>query len=73
MDEDEEISYQEIGEKVKIEVRDLDIIRMKQDLEDDKEKLIELISYSHMITNKRDAKLQQLKDTIENKINNPIN
>lgn len=73
IDEDEEISYQEIGDKVKIEVRDLDIIRMKQDLKDDKEKLLELISYSHMITNRRDAKLQQLKNIIENKINNPIN
>lgn len=73
VDEDDEISYQEIGEKVKIEVRDLDLIRMKQDLEDDKEKLLELTSYSHMITNKRDAKLKQLKDTIEYKINNPIN
>ncbi|MDD2518864.1 MAG: helicase-related protein, partial [Bacilli bacterium] len=72
-DEDEEITYQEVGEKIKIEVRDLDIIRMKQDLEDDKEKLCELLEYSHSINSERDAKLKQLKDIIENKINKPIN
>lgn len=73
VDEDDDFVGTEIGSKVKVEVKDLDLIRMKQDLEDDKSKLEELLEYSHNISFDRDAKLHQLKDLIQNKINNPIN
>ena len=72
-DEDEDITYSEIGEKVKINIADLDILKMMQDISDDKERLLELISSSKKITSNRDAKLSQLKQLITNKIENPTN
>ena len=63
----------EIGGKIKVKVKDLDSIRLKQDLNEDKEILEYLLRYSERIDVSRDAKLQALKDQISNKINNPIN
>lgn len=72
-DEDEEISYSEIGTKIKVELRDLDIYRMRQDLESDKEKLNYLLECSSKITVDRDLKLIKLKEIISDKQNNQIN
>lgn len=63
----------EIGGKIKVKVKDLDSIRLKQDLNEDKEILEYLLRYSERIDVSRDAKLQALKDQISNKINHPIN
>ena len=62
-----------IGNKVKILIQDIDLIKWKQDLRDDKRKLEELLIEAHKVVIHRDAKLNTLKNLIENKINNPIN
>src|SRR5574344_625961 len=61
------------GKNVKVLFKDLDLIRWKQDLELDKEKLEWLLSEAQKITVERDAKLQDLKSVILDKINTPIN
>ena len=63
----------EIGGKIKVKVKDLDSIRLRQDLNEDKDILEYLLQYSERIDVSRDAKLQALKDQISNKINHPIN
>lgn len=62
-----------IGNKVKILIQDMDLIKWKQDLEDDKRKLEELLIEAHKVVIHRDAKLNTLKNLIEDKINKPIN
>lgn len=63
----------EIGGKIKVKVKDLDSIRLRQDLNEDKDILEYLLQYSERIDVSRDAKLQALKDQISNKIKHPIN
>ena len=62
-----------IGNKVKVLIQDLDLIRWKQDLEEDKLRLSKLSEETKTINEDRDAKLIQLKELIHNKINQPLN
>jgi len=62
-----------VGRKVKVLLQDLDLIRWKQDLTEDKNRLQSLLSAALGIDSKRDAKLQALRENIQNKIENPIN
>lgn len=62
-----------IGNKVKVLIQDMDLIKWKQDLEDDKKKLEELIFEAAKVVKNRDAKLNSLKEIIINKIKNPLN
>ncbi len=62
-----------IGKKVKALIKDMDEVRWKQDLEDDHDKLTELLSEARDIEAKRDAKLHRLRAMIEGKCQNPIN
>ncbi|OPJ62561.1 helicase-related protein [Clostridium oryzae] len=62
-----------IGNKVKVLIQDMDLVRWKQDLEDDKNKLEEILIDAAKIVKNRDAKLNKLKDIIKEKIKNPIN
>jgi hypothetical protein len=71
--DDEELQDLFIGNKIKVLIQDLDHIKIKQRLNDDKEKLLHLLEESLKIDPKRDAKLQRLKDIIKDKIKNPIN
>ena len=61
------------GKKRKILLQDMDLVKWKQDLELDKEKLTHLLKESKNITSYRDGKLKDLKDKITLKIHNPIN
>ena len=63
----------EIGGKIKVHIDDLDKLRLNQDLEEDKEILLKLLYNAQDIGPERDAKLQDLKNEIFQKINNPIN
>lgn len=71
----EENDYDEMlfGNKVKVLFQDMDLIKWKQDLEDDKEKLEQLLDESEKIDALRDSKLNDLKKLINEKINKPIN
>lgn len=71
--DDAELEDSLIGNKVKVLIQDMDLIRWKQDLEDDKRKLEELIYESAKVVKKRDAKLNSLKEMIKTKVNNPLN
>lgn len=71
--EDEQIEDLLIGNKVKVLLQDMDLIKWKQHLEEDKEKLELLLVEAAKVTNNRDAKLNKLKGLIADKISNPIN
>ncbi len=62
-----------IGRKVKVLIRDMDEHRWRQDLEDDRAKLKDLLGEARKIEASRDAKLGALKELIANKCDNPIN
>ncbi len=62
-----------IGNKVKVLIQDLDLVRWKQDLEEDKLRLSKLHKETKTIDSERDAKLVQLKELIHNKIRQPLN
>lgn len=62
-----------IGRKVKVLVQDMDLVRWKQDLQEDHFQLQHLLSDAQRIDAMRDAKLQELKAVIEAKVRQPIN
>ena len=61
------------GNTVKVFLQDLDLIKWRQDLWDDKEKLESLLQAAREVTPQRDAKLLELRKLIQQKIENPIN
>lgn len=61
------------GNNVKVLLQDMDLIRWKQDLLSDKDKLETILLEAMNVTPDRDAKMIELKTLIENKIQNPIN
>ncbi|MFX0558838.1 helicase-related protein [Tepidibacillus infernus] len=71
--EDPELEDALIGSKVKILLKDVDLIRWRQDLLYDREILSKLLTYAKSITPDRDQKLLKLKETIKGKIENPLN
>ncbi|MBU1059066.1 MAG: DEAD/DEAH box helicase family protein [Proteobacteria bacterium] len=62
-----------IGKKIKVLLKDIDQVRWKQDLEDDRMKLAELLNEAKVITADRDAKLHRLKEIINHKCDNLLN
>ncbi|MEG1410095.1 MAG: helicase-related protein [Terrisporobacter sp.] len=70
---DEQLSDLLVGNKVKVLISDVDRIRWKQDLLEDKEILENLLKEAKKISIERDAKLEKIKEVIQNKIENPIN
>ena len=62
-----------VGRKVKVLLGDVDIIRWKQDLIEDRNRLATLLSAARQVDASRDAKLAALRAMIENKCLNPIN
>lgn len=71
--EEEEYDNLMFGKKRKVLFQDMDLIKWKQDLELDKEKLEYLLKEAKRIDSGRDEKLQDLKDKIREKQENPIN
>lgn len=71
----EEDEYDEFmfGKKTKVLLQDMDLIKWKQDLKLDKEKLEFLFTQAKEVDCLRDEKLADLKKVISNKIENPIN
>lgn len=67
---DEEFS---IGKKVKINLRDMNTIGWKEDLEDDLKTALHILEDMKKVTALNDKKLSVLKEQIKNKIENPIN
>ena len=61
------------GNNVKVLLQDMDLIKWRQDLLADKDKLETILLEAINVTPDRDAKLIELRTLIENKIKDPIN
>lgn len=62
-----------VGRKVKVLLSDVDLIRWKQDLIEDRNRLATLLAAAQQVNEGRDAKLAKLREMIENKCRQPIN
>ena len=62
-----------IGNKVKVLVQDMDLVRWKQDLQEDLTLLKDLLSNAIAVEPERDVKLLKLKELISEKASNPFN
>ncbi|MGK7221668.1 helicase-related protein [Kocuria flava] len=62
-----------VGNKLEIDLGDMDTISWRKDLSNDRETLRELADAIDQVTPEHDRKLQRLKQEILNKIQNPIN
>ncbi|RME70279.1 MAG: helicase [Verrucomicrobia bacterium] len=62
-----------VGRKVKVLLQDVDLVRWRQDLIEDRNRLRNMLAAAREIGPERDAKLAALKQVIENKCRNPIN
>jgi hypothetical protein len=62
-----------VGRKIKVLLQDVDLIRWKQDLGEDRNRLATLLAAARAVEPDRDAKLMELKEMIRNKIQSPIN
>lgn len=62
-----------VGRKVKVLVKDVDLIRWKQDLNEDRNRLATLYSAAYQVGAARDAKLEKLREIIAEKVRNPLN
>ena len=71
--DDESVSDLLIGNRVKVLLQDMDLLKWRQCLEEDKSSLEYLLDKAGRVNAQRDAKLRSLKETIRDKIENPIN
>lgn len=62
-----------IGKKVKVHIKDMDTTRWEEDLNSDRDILENLLAAVADIKGKKDVKLERLKNSISQKITNPIN
>jgi len=62
-----------VGRKVKVLLKDVDLIRWKQDLIEDRNRLATLVSAARQVSAERDDKLAKLREVIEHKCRTPIN
>jgi len=62
-----------VGRKVKVLLKDVDLVRWKQDLIEDRNRLATLASAARQVGAARDDKLAKLREVIEHKCRNPIN
>jgi hypothetical protein len=62
-----------VGRKIKVLLQDVDLIRWKQDLVEDRNRLATLLAAARAVEPSRDAKLKELKEMIRKKIRSPIN
>ena len=75
IEEDQDMEDLMAGGKIKVLLQDTDPIKWKQDLKSDRQYLEKLLTKAHKIeaNPQRDAKLNELKYIINQKINQPIN
>ncbi len=62
-----------VGRKVKVLLQDVDLIKWKQELIEDRNRLATLYAAAAQVDAQRDAKLAALRDVIATKYRNPIN
>jgi SNF2 family DNA or RNA helicase len=71
--EDPEFESLVVGRKVKVLLQDVDRIRWRQDLIEDRNRLATLLSAAKQVSAARDAKLNALREVIEQKCRQPLN
>ncbi|MCU0289424.1 MAG: SWF/SNF helicase family protein, partial [Acidobacteria bacterium] len=69
----EEFDQWQVGKKLKFDLADLELERWKADLKNDKDALVDLLNNAQAVAPNRDAKLNELKTLISQKIETPIN
>jgi ERCC4-related helicase len=62
-----------VGRTVKVLLKDVDLVRWKQDLIEDRNRLATMLGAAREITAAHDAKLAELREVIKNKCRRPIN
>ena len=62
-----------VGRKVKVLLKDVDLIRWRQDLIEDRNRLATLHTAAAQVSARRDDKLARLREMIKHKYRNPIN
>ena len=62
-----------VGRKVKVLLKDVDLIRWRQDLTEDRNRLAALYDAARQVGAARDAKLEALRVMIDRKVRGPIN
>jgi len=62
-----------VGRKVRVLLQDVDLVRWRQDLTEDRNRLATLLSAARQVGAGRDAKLAALRQVIEHKARNPLN
>src|ERR1019366_7856605 len=62
-----------VGRKVKVLLQDVDRVRWRQDLTEDRNRLATLLSAAKQVSAARDAKLRALREVIERKCHVPLN
>ncbi|MFT8396008.1 helicase-related protein [Propionibacterium sp.] len=72
-EDDANIEALSFGEKIKIDLDDLDIESWQRDLWNDRETLRELLDEMRKVTPEHDLKLRKLKQLIQDKAEHPIN
>ncbi|PXW33699.1 UNVERIFIED_CONTAM: SNF2 family DNA or RNA helicase [Williamsia faeni] len=72
-EEDANIEALSFGEKIKIDLDDIDIVSWRRDLWNDRTTLRGLLDEMHKVIPNHDRKLQALKRLIEGKVADPIN
>lgn len=72
-EDDANIEAISFGEKIKIDLNDLDIESWQRDLWNDRETLRELLDEMRKVTPSHDLKLQKIKQLITEKVAHPIN
>ncbi len=62
-----------VGKRVKVLLQDVDRRRWRQDLDEDRQRLSQLLKHARQVSVKRDAKLAALRELLQNKAANPLN
>jgi hypothetical protein len=62
-----------VGKKVKVLLQDVDLVRWRQDLVEDRDRLSQLLAAARLVNAARDAKLADLKKLIAGKVKQPLN
>jgi hypothetical protein len=62
-----------VGRKVKVLLKDVDLVRWRQDLIEDRNRLATLVAAAREVDAERDAKLSALRDLIAEKVRSPTN
>lgn len=72
-DTDDDFEDFEIGNKITVKIKDLDLVRYKADLLEDQKIFSQLLDMASQIGIEEDQKMNDLKEQIEFKVTHPIN